>query len=175
MWSNTLIYIFLHLEIMWSNQNHIINYLVKHLVVYLSPIISLTPPYSTKVLWSKLKSQTLIPCKVWRDFRLPIPAFVSGKSFICKFTAKIYFWSSFSSCLCFYHGQQKSKVSSRHVLFYNSHLNRMLVKFEQNYFVCTIEILAFWPKVFHHVRQSVNAILEHVFGTETNYYLVPNF
>ena len=44
----------------------------------------------------------------------------------------------------------------------------MLVKFEQNRIVRTIQFfLAFWQKIVSHFWQSVDAILEDVYVTET--------
>ena len=113
-------------------------------------------------MWSKYLSN--MSNNVWRDFRLPMSALatVAGKSFNGKFTAKI----DFPMRYLFYQGADAGigSLKSLHTLFHK-YLDHMLVKFEQNRAVRTIQFLELFDqkkkkKMINHFWQSVDAILE---------------
>ena len=56
-------------------------------------------------------------------------------------------------------------LKSLYTLF-DKYLDHMLVKFEQNRIVQTIQILSFLTKMVNHFWQSVDVILEDVSATE---------
>ena len=86
---------------------------------------------------------------VWRSFRLPVSAFatLALKSFNGKFTVIVDFLlGHFMSPLLTLIGSLKSL----HKLV-DKYLNQMLVKFEQNHTVGSMQIfLAFWQKMVYH-------------------------
>ena len=104
---------------------------------------------------------------VWKDFRLPVLALatVARKSFNGKFTAKNWF-----SDWVFYYTIANADIGSLkslHILF-DKYLDHMLVKFEQNRMVQTIQNFELFDKeMVNHFRQSIDAILEDVSVTET--------
>ena len=58
-------------------------------------------------------------------------------------------------------------LKSLHTLF-DKYLDHMLVKFEQNRMVWTVQkFVLFWQKIVNHFWQSFDAILEDVSVTET--------
>ena len=58
-------------------------------------------------------------------------------------------------------------LKSLHTLF-DKYLDHMLVEFEQNHMVRTIQNFEpFWQKMVYHFWQSIDAILEDVSVTET--------
>ena len=81
---------------------------------------------------------------VWRDFRLPMSslATVKRKSFNGKFAAKI----DFPTCiLCYIADADIGSLKSLHTLF-DKYLDHMLVKFEQNRMVRTIQNFVLFDK-----------------------------
>ena len=106
---------------------------------------------------------------VRRDFRLPMSALatVARKRFNYKFTAKIDFSDRAFQVTIAY--ADLGSLQSLHTLF-DKYLNHMLVEFEQNRMVRTIqncELFHTHKKMVNHVWQSGDAILEDVSVTET--------
>ena len=110
-------------------------------------------------MWSKYVSNN-----VWRDFRLLMSALatVAGKSFKCKFTAKIDFPLGYYHRWCFtLEGLSLSihyLISIRTTCWWN--LNK-IVWFK------LYKIMSFLTKMVNHFWQSVDAILKDVSVTET--------
>ena len=83
---------------------------------------------------------------VWRDFRLSMSALamVAGKSFNSKFTAKIDF-SIMYFILPISADADIDSLKSLHTLFVK-YLDHMLVKFEQNHMVPTLQNIELFDK-----------------------------
>ena len=99
--------------------------------------------------------------------RLPMSllATVAGKSFNGKFTTKIDFLIGYFIFTIADADIESPK--SLHTLF-DKYMDHMLVEFEQNCMVQTIQIFElFNKKMFNHFWQSVDTILEDVSVTET--------
>ena len=90
--------------------------------------------------------QTVFLRSVWRDFRLPMSALatVARKSLNGKFTAKIDFFNR-----AFYvtiTDADNGSLKSLHRLFHK-YLDNMLVKFEKNRWVQTIQKFVLFDKI----------------------------
>ena len=93
-----------------------------------------------------LECDTYFLRNVWKDFRLPMSALptVAGKSFNSKFTAKIDFPIGYILCYHCWCWHWKS-IKSLHTLF-GKYLDHMLVKFEQNRMVQTVQNFELFDK-----------------------------
>ena len=92
-------------------------------------------------MWSKYLSNN-----VWRDFRLPMSALatVGGESFDSKFTAKTDFLIGYLYITIA--DADIGSLKSLHTLF-GEYLDHMLVKFEQNRIVRTIQNFELFDEV----------------------------
>ena len=94
-------------------------------------------------MWSKYLSNN-----VWRDFRLPMSALATvlvRKSFNGKFTAKIDFPIGYFILPLLMLTLEVWNLKSLHTLF-DRYLDHMLVKFEQNHMVWTIQNFELFDK-----------------------------
>ena len=86
---------------------------------------------------------------------------------MAKFTAYCKNWFSDRAFYVTITDADIVSLKSLHILF-DKYVDHMLVKFEQNLLVRTIQFFVlFWQKMVNHFWQNVDAILEDVTVTET--------